>query len=172
MTSFISRLAVTDRQNHDYDLVVGYRYLYSDNSIKLRGTIFRGFPLFPLYNNLIWQADDCTACTVDCFLLHTEMIRTVGICHVDLSIFYFTYICIVDPDYLILCKGISTIYFSVYGDTYASVMSATDKVHAAPEDQGKNNDADDENQFFFLQIKTPQLSDNMMLFYKKRQMIR
>lgn len=172
MTSFISRLAVTDRQNHDYDLVVGYRYLYSDNSIKLRGIIFRGFPLFPLYNNFIWQADDCTACTVDRFLFHAEMIRTVGFRHVDFSVFYFTYIGIVDLDHLILCKGISTIYFSVYGDTYASVMSATDKVHAAPEDQGKHNDADDESQFFFLQTKIPQLSVKIVLLYKKQRMIR
>lgn len=172
MTSFISRLAVTDRQNHDYDLVVGYRYLYSDNSIKLRGIIFRGFPLFPLYNNLIWQADDRAAGAVDRFLFHTEMIRTVGICHVDLSIFYFTYICIVDPDYLILCKGISTIYFSVYGDTYASIVPAADEVHTAPEDQGKHNDADDESQFFFLQTKIPQLSVKIVLLYKKQRVIR
>ena len=173
VTSFISRLAVTDRQNHDYDLVVGYRYLYSDDSVKFRGIFFSGgVSFFAFYDNLIWQADDRAAGVVDCFLLHTEMIRTIGFRHVDFSIFYFTYICIVDLDHLILCKGISTVYFSVYGDTYASIVSAADEVHTAPEDKGKHNDADDESQFFFLQTKIPQLSVKMVLLYKKQRMIR
>ena len=157
MTSFISRLAVTDRQNHDYDLVVGYRYLYSDNSIKLRGIIFRGFPLFPLYNNLIWQADDCTACTVDRFLFHAEVIRTVGFSHVEFSVFYFTYIGIVDLDHLILCKGVGAVFFTVYSDAHSPIVTAADKVHAGPEKQGKNNDADDKSQFFFFQREFPRV---------------
>lgn len=172
MTSFISRLAVTDRQNHDYDLVVGYRYLYSDNSIKLRGIIFRGFPLFPLYDNLIWQADDRAAGVVDCFLLHTEMIRTIGFRHVDFSVFYFTYICIVDLDHLILCKGVGAVFFTVYSDAHSPIVTAADKVHTAPEDQGKHNDADDKSQFFFLQTKIPQLSVKIVLLYKKQRVIR
>ena len=173
VTSFISRLAVTDRQNHDYDLVVGYRYLYSDDSVKFRGIFFSGgVSFFAFYDNLIWQADDCTACTVDSFLFHAEVIRTVGFRHVDFSTCYFTYIGIVDLDHLILCKGISTVYLSVYGDTYASIVPAADKVHTAPEDQGKHNDADDESQFFFLQTKIPQLSVKIVLLYKKQRVIR
>lgn len=78
------------------------------------------------------------------------MIRTVGICHVDLSVFYFTYIGIVDLDHLILCKGVGAVFFTVYSDAHSPIVTAADKVHAAPEDQGKNNDADDENQFFFF----------------------
>jgi len=124
------------------------------------------------YDNLIWQADDCTACTVDRFLFHAEVIRTVGFRHVDFSVFYFTYIGIIDADHLILCKGVGAVFFTVYRDSDSPIVTASDKVHASPENQGKNNDANDESQFFFLQTKIPQLSVKIVLLYKKQCVIR
>ena len=97
------------------------------------GIIFRGGPLFSLYNNLIWQADDCTACTVDRFLFHAEVIRTVGFRHVDFSVFNFTYIGIIDADHLILCKGVGAIFFTVYRDSDSPIVTASDKYMPARE---------------------------------------
>ena len=167
--SFVSRLAVTDRQN----LVVGYRYLYSDDSVKFRGIFFiGGFSFFAFYDYFIRQADNRTAGAVDCFLFHTEMIRTVGFCHMNFSVFNFTYIGIIDADHLILCKGVGAVFFTVYRDSDSPIVTASDKVHASPENQGKNNDADDKSQFLFFQTKIPQLSVKIVLLYKKQRVIR
>ena len=77
--------------------------------------------------------------------------------HVDFSVFYFTYIGIVDLDHLILCKGVGDVFFTVYSDAHSPIVTAADKVHAGPEKQGKNNDADNKSQFFFFQREFPRV---------------
>ena len=88
------------------------------------------------------------------------MIRTVGICHTDLTVLYFTYIGIIDLDHLVLCKKVCAVFLAIYRDTDRTIMSTPGKVHATPENQSKHHDTDDKSQFFFLQIKLPH-------FYKR-----
>ena len=62
---------------------------------------------------------------------------------------------IVDLDHLILCKRVYAVFFAVYRDPDRTVMSTPNKIHSTPEKQGKDYDANDKCQFFFLQIPVP-----------------
>ena len=97
-------------------------------SIYLRG----GRSRFSFYNDFVWEADDGASFFGDGFLLHAQMIRTIGFGHKSLPVFYYAYIGIVYGNGLILHKGVSSIFFAVHRDTDGGTWILGKKIHADP----------------------------------------
>ena len=119
---------------------------------------------FSFYYDFVWKTDNRSSCIGDCFLLHAQMIGTIRLNHVDFAVFDLTDVGLSNGDDLIFGERVGAVFFSVYCDADAGVISASHQKHTAPQSKCQEKNGDDKNNFFFFQTEILRVGKRSLVF--------